>query len=253
MYKPFNSLFVSILLSLLSLFSLAQSIGVNMGFDHWGNQYRWSESELEKYDPVQQLDYRNGQLTYGKITKLDWVQPQKPFVFFEDTQRIVFLDNTLSEQGESISLSSILPNSWITQVSGSVLGGFWCYDHLNQQLIKLDQLGNFLFTLNNLPHFNLLSDWDALGLIEHKNALYLWDHQNLFVFDLLGGLTQQVSAPGDNFLFDNGTVFQYNGTRILAIFPLSHIYSKSPSKTPFCIHQHMIYVWNKEEPPYPLE
>ena len=252
-YDLFKNFCATLAISLLAIAVSAQSIGICMGFDHWGNKYQWSETELKKIDAVQGLSYRNGNLSYGKISKLDWVQPQKPFAYFEETQRIVFLDNTLSEQGEYISLQAILPSSWITQVSGSVLGGFWCFDHLNLRLIKLDQRGNLLFSLDNLPHFNLLTDWDALGMVEHKNALYLWDHQNLFVFDLLGALTQQLSCPGAQFLFDNGAIFLFDQSQLSQIFPEQKKYSQPIPTAPFCISKNMIFVWNSNIAPIPLE
>jgi hypothetical protein len=245
-YSPYKILFISLLLSIAAFArSGAQSIGVQMSIDHWGNTYRWNENSLEKYDAVQNLYFRNGNLSFGTIAKLDLVQPQKPFVFFEETQRIVFLDNTLSEQGEHVSLQSLLPQSWITQVSGSVLGGFWCFDHMNLRIIRFDQLGNMMFGIDNLPQFNPLSDWDILGMTEHKNSLYVWDHQHLFVFDLLGGISNQYPSRDAQYLFDQGSIYEMKDRHLKTVFPIDKTLSVMTPLDPFCISSGEIVSWGK--------
>lgn len=231
----------------------AQSIGVQMSIDHWGNVYKWKDNSLEKYDAVQNLYFRNGKLTFGRISKLDLVQPQKPFVFFEETQRIVFLDNTLSEQGEHLSLQSLIPQSWITQVSGSILGGFWCYDHMNLQIIRLDKFGNVIFTIDNLPQFNPLSDWDVLGMTEQKNTLYIWDHQNLFGFDLLGGISAQYPAKDAIYLFDQENIYQLNHPHLKMISPITKTLKATIPIEPFCIFKGSIVLWDRTIESFLLE
>ncbi len=247
-------MFVIIALSILTTGELkAQSIGVQMSIDHWGNIYRWDENALEKYDAVQNLNFRNGNLAFGKIKKLDLIQPQKPFVFFEETQRIVFLDNTLSEQGEHLSLQSILPQSWITQVSGSILGGFWCFDNMNLRIVRFDPMGNMMFTIDNLAQFNPLSDWDVLGMTEHKNSLYAWDHQHLFVFDLLGGISNQYPSRNAQYLFDQGNIYEMKDNQLKVVFPQDKSLTMKSPIHPFCISNGMIVSWNKAIVRSPLE
>ncbi len=216
-----------------------------MSIDHWGNIYRWNDTSLEKYDAVQNLFFRNGHLSFGKISKLDLVQPQKPFVFFEETQRIVFLDNTLSEQGEHLSLQSLMPQSWITQVSGSILGGFWCFDHMNLRIIRFDQLGNMMFSIDNLPQFNQLTDWDAIGMTEHKNSLFVWDHQNLFEFDLLGGISNQYASENGQYLFDQGKIYEWKDQYLKLISPVQKLFKNRTTLFHFCISNDFIFSWDK--------
>ncbi len=224
-----------------------------MGIDVQGNVYRWNSNSVEKFDAVQQLYYRNGNLSFGSIKKLDLTQPQKPFIFFEETQRIVFLDNTLSEQSESIELQTLIPQSWITQVSGSKMNGFWCYDHLNLKVIRLDRYGNVLFIIENLPQFNALSDWDAMGMIEHKNHLYIWDHQNLFLFDLLGGYFSQYPAKHAQYWFDEERVYQETNHNIEQILPLKKTLQKQPVGDTFCFSQGWVVQWNESIQRFYLE
>lgn len=245
-YSPFKILFVIIAHSVLTIGTLkAQSIGAQMCIDHWGNIYRWDENSLEKYDPVQNLFFRNGNLLFGKISKLDLIQPQKPFVFFEETQRIVFLDNTLSEQGDYLTLQTLIPQSWITQVSGSILGGFWCFDHMNLRVIRIDPLGNVMFSLDNLPQFNPLSDWNAIGMTEHKNSLFIWDHQNLFEFDLLGGLSAQYASENGQYLFDQGKIYEWKDQQLKLTSPSQKLFKNKTTLVPFCISNDSIISWDK--------
>jgi hypothetical protein len=245
-YSPFKILFVIIALNILTTGALkAQSIGVQMSIDHWGNIYRWDENSLEKYDPVQNLLFRNGNLLSGKISKLDLIQPQKPFVFFEETQRIVFLDNTLSEQGDHISLQTLIPQSWITQVSGSILGGLWCFDHMNLRIIRIDALGNLMFSIDNLSQFNPLSDWNARGMTEHKNSLFVWDNQNLFEFDLLGGISYQYASENGQYLFDQGRIYEWKDQHLKLTSPVQKVFKNKTTLFPFCISNDSIISWDK--------
>jgi hypothetical protein len=245
-YIPFKILFFIIALSILTNASFnAQTIGVKMSIDHWGNIYKWDENSLEKYDPVQNLFFRNGNLLFGKISKLDLIQPQKPFVFFEETQRIVFLDNTLSEQGDHLSLQTLIPQSWITQVSGSILGGFWCFDHMNLRIIRIDPLGNVMFSIDNLPQFNQLSDWDAIGMTEHKNSLFVWDHQNLFEFDLLGAISNQYPSENGQYLFDEGKIYECRDQYLKLISPVQKRFKNKTTLFHFCISNDSIFSWDK--------
>ena len=216
-----------------------------MSIDYWGNIYKWDENSLEKYDPVQNLFFRNGNLLFGKISKLDLIQPQKPFVFFEETQRIVFLDNTLSEQGDHLSLQTLIPQSWITQVSGSILGGFWCFDHMNLRIIRIDPLGNVMFSIDNLPQFNQLSDWDAIGMTEHKNSLFVWDHQNLFEFDLLGAISNQYPSENGQYLFDQGKIYECRDQYLKLISPVQKRFKNKTMLFHFCISNDSIFTWDK--------
>lgn len=224
-----------------------------MGIDVQGNVYRWNSNTIEKFDAVQQLYYRNGKLSFGSIKKLDLTQPQKPFIFFEETQRIVFLDNTLSEQGESIELPALIPQSWITQVSGSKLNGFWCFDHLNLKIIRLDRYGNVIFIIENLPQFNPLSDWDATGMLEHKNHLYIWDHQNLFSFDLLGGFDAQYPCHNAHYWFDEEHIYLERDNEIEQILPLKKTIRIGHIGENLCISKGSFVEWKESIQRVPLE
>jgi hypothetical protein len=135
----------------------------------------------------------------------------------------------------------LFPQSWITQVSGSILGGFWCFDHMNLKIIRIDQLGNIMFSIDNLPQFNLLSDWDLLGMTEHKNTLYLWDHQNLFCFDLLGGISSQFTSGDAEYLFDKGDIYELKEQQLKLIIPFQKTLKKNAPAFPFCVSNGFIH------------
>src|SRR5690349_15983847 len=65
-----------------------------VGFDGLGNNYYIKNNVFIKQNETQTWEYKN--VALGKITSVDYVNPLKIVVFYEDFNTIITLDNQLN-------------------------------------------------------------------------------------------------------------------------------------------------------------
>lgn len=169
-------------------FNLITTINAESDFfttDNLSNVYVVKANELTKYDKTGKQLYRYSNKNFGNITFVDASNMLKILVFYKDFLQVVFLDNTLSANGDPINMEELgFQRSQL--VCSSNNSGMWIYDQQNFELIRLDQnllktqqTGNLSATLNMeiQPNF----------LLEYDNKVYLNNPATgVLIFDVYG-------------------------------------------------------------------
>ncbi len=148
---------------------------VDFQVDKLGNYYTLSnEGVLNKYNDSQKLPYSYSNSIYGVATMVDVTNPHKILLFFKNHQRIILLDNTLSEKKlddkgntleESLPITNINPKtikkSKIYDFGKKLLindkeKGILLFDNLGyyEKTIKLQNVNNPLLSKDNLIYFD---------------------------------------------------------------------------------------------------
>lgn len=210
----------------------------SMSIDAMGNIYRWNSNNIEKTEATNSLVFQNNFLSYGDIQNIDFTNPFKPFVFFENSQTIVILDNTLSNQGE-INLEN-LNLGWITQVCGSKWSGYWLWNNMTKTLIKINPNGEPILQIPNLSQSYIHSSWEIRWIAENGQQLFLRDGEHFFVFDLLGSLSGTYPFSFAPSWIVDGKVMQYKDSRLEEIYPVIRTIGKV-SKPPIYLNENGVY------------
>jgi hypothetical protein len=171
-----------------SNYKLVKTIDVQSDFfttDNQSNMYVVKGNELTKYDKAGKLLYKYSNKNLGNISSVDVSNMLRILVFYKDFLQIVLLDNTLSLNGEPVSLDKISYQQ-AQLVCSSHNSGVWIYDQQNIELVRLDQ--NFVKTqqtgnLSALLNENIQPDF----LLEYDNKVYLNNPSTgILIFDIYG-------------------------------------------------------------------
>lgn len=166
-----------------------------MTTDNLGNVYMVSGCELKKFSPDGTLIKSFSDKTYGDIAFTDASDPLKILLYYHDFRQIIFLDNTLSVNGNVIDLDKMELLQPMLACS-SYENGFWVYDQQDFQLIRFDK---------NLQHSNSSGNIAQLTeieikpnyLIEVNNMVYLNNPETgILVFDKYGTYSKTLSFKG---------------------------------------------------------
>lgn len=200
-------------------FQLLKNIVTQADFfttDNQSNVYTVKANVLTKFDKNGKLLYKYSNKNFGNISLVDASNMLKILVFYKNYLVAVFLDNTLSQNGDPISFDK---QGFIqTQlVCSSNNSSMWIYDQQNLQLVRLDQ--NLIPTqktgnLSVLLGIELQPD----ALIEYDNKVYLNNPATgILIFDIYGTYYKTIPIKGiKQFQPFNGRVFYSTGTDIKA-------------------------------------
>ncbi len=200
-------------------FQLIKNIATQADFfttDNQSNVYAVKANVLTKFDKKGKLLYKYSNKNFGDISFVDASNMMKILLFYKSYLVAVFLDNTLSQNGDPISFDKL---GFIqTQlVCSSNNSSMWIYDQQNLQLIRLDQnlvptqkTGNLSVLLN----MSLQPD----ALIEYDNKVYLNNPgSGILIFDIYGTYYKTIPVKDvKQFQPFNGRVFYTKGTDIKA-------------------------------------
>jgi len=185
--------------------------------------------EITKYDRSGKFLFRYSNNRYGPLT---WINAPDPFniqLFFREFQRLILLDNTLSELS-SYDLQG-LGYYESSAVTVSFDRNLWIFDAISGELRKLDDQGNILFASDNL-FYQLDTDPEPLRLVESKKYILLLDkNQGFFLFDIFGKYLGKLDIPATTkfqlrkellFYEENGKLHIYNlDTRSISVILFS--------------------------------
>jgi hypothetical protein len=171
-----------------SKYTLVKTIEVTSDFfttDNQSNIYTVKGNELTKYDKTGKQLYKYSNKNLSNITSVDASNMLKILVFYKDFLQVVFLDNTLSQNGEPVSLDKLgLQQTQL--VCSSHNSGMWMYDQQNFALIRLDQDLQKSQQVNNLTaivHDTLQPNL----LVEYNNNVYMNNpYKGIMIFDVYG-------------------------------------------------------------------
>ncbi len=156
-----------------------------MTTDNLGNVYLSKGESISKYDSLGVLQKTFSNKNFGAITSIDATNALRIVLFYKDFNRVVTLDNTLSQNGEALTLETIgVP--MVSLVAASHDNGLWIYDVQNFEIIRLNrnlQIENRSGNLSQLLGIELQPNF----LIEKDNRLFLNNPKTgILVFDVFG-------------------------------------------------------------------
>lgn len=174
--------------------------------DDFDNLYVVAGSSLIKYNSEGDKLFVFDSPYNEKISMADIKNPMKILVFFENQNKLIFLDNKLSLIGDEIYLENKNVYNDVL-VSESESGGVWTVDISNRILIKFnsefsEEFRKDLFEINEDPNY-LFSD---------NNNLYIKTKQGtVFVYDNLGNYNFKLNKRiHSDFRLDQNTVQYFN-------------------------------------------
>lgn len=175
-------------------FVLEKTIPLSADFfsvDNLGNVYTVKGDQMQKYSTQwKQVNTYSSKLL-GNLTSVDVSNPMKVVVFYKNLSQVVFLDNTLSQEGEPVALES-LGFGLATLICSSVNNGIWIYDQRNFQLVRLDQNLKAIAETGNIAQ-QTGGELQPDFLIEKNNWVYLNDTaRGILVFDIFGTYSKTI-------------------------------------------------------------
>lgn len=225
--------------------------GEQLMTDNLGNPLVIDKDVLNKYldNGTFYRTYSNKRL--GKISSLDAMNPLKIAVFYKDFSRVLFLDNTLTENGNAIELEKFELEQ-ASQICASYGNGIWVYDgvaytltRFNQEMLRNVQILNLNQILGYTP--------DPKYLMEHVNHLYMSvPERGILQFDIFGTYIRTIPVIGlSKFQVVGNTLFYSQTPGILNAFEMKTL-QENQLKLPiddyidWSIYQDRIYLLRKD-------
>jgi hypothetical protein len=171
--------------------------GEEITTDNLGNWLVINHDQITKFRSNNREPYFYSNKRLGRITSVDATNPLKILVFYLDFSLIVFLDNTLSENGPSLQLKN-LNLEQASVVCTSYDNGFWVFDQQNFLLLRFD---NHLRETSRIKNLHLIvgRQIEPDFMVEHENRLYMNDPASgILVFDIFGTYFKTIPIKGLN-------------------------------------------------------
>src|SRR5690606_4337401 len=193
--------------------TIAVEADLYFGKDALGYDYFSKNNVLYKQKNSEKWEYKN--LSLGKITSVDLINPLKILIFYRDFNSVVLLDNQLSE----ISKINFSDFDIVAQTcSMASKNRFWVYDNLTSSLFLVDYLNKKKTTVNQPFKSDFKywkSDYNYWFRISEENELYSYDnygnvisHGNIPEFNkILIGVNREI------FLSLNDNLYFYQGLK----------------------------------------
>ncbi len=161
--------------------------------DNIGNIYTIKEEELVKYLPVTGKFFaRYSNLKLGNISTVDATNPLKLLLYYRDFQQIVFLDDQLTPNSQSISLEA-LGYEQTDQVCAGANNSFWIYNKQNNELVRFNESSKKVASTGNLKQV-LRANMSPNFMLEHNGYLFLnCPETGIYVFDIFGAFSKIIS------------------------------------------------------------
>jgi hypothetical protein len=181
-------LFLSVPAFSQSKYKLVTSIAVESRFfttDNQGNMYVVTKNELIKFNKSGKELYKFSTKNFGSISYVDASNMMKILVYFKDFSQVLFLDNTLSANGEPVSFDKIGLQQ-VRLVSSSFNNGMWIYDQQNFELLQMNTSYEIIHKTGNLSSL-LNTELQPDILLEKDNRVYLNNPSSgILIFDIYG-------------------------------------------------------------------
>jgi len=163
--------------------------------DIQSNIYVVKGNELSKYNKTGKLLYKYSNKNLGNIDFVDVSNMLKPLLFYKNFLQIIYLDNTLSTNGDPVALDRIGYNQ-AQLACTSFNNSIWLYDQQNLELVRLDQnldritgTGNLSILLNTQLQPNYLLEYDNKVFLNNPLT-------GILIFDIYGTYYKTISIPG---------------------------------------------------------
>lgn len=158
-----------------------------IGFDGLGNNYYIKENIFSKQNQDQIWEYKN--VALGKITSVDYINPLKIVVFYEDFNTIITLDNQLNEI-QKLNLFDIDNTIFASKIGMASQNQFWIYNALTQQIMLFDYLKNTSKSIGNPIQENI-----KYTQTDFNNFYWVDEINNWYAIDIFGKVTLLANIP----------------------------------------------------------
>ncbi len=184
--------------------------------DNLGNCFLVDRDEITKYDGSGTVFNKFSIKAFGNIESIDATNPMKLMVFYKDFSKIIYLDNTLSLNGNPIDLEDYnLTQAKLICVSHS--DGIWFYDQQKFALIRLD---NALNPSQNTSNLNQLLGLELSPnfMCEYNNSVYLNNPSTgILVFDIFGTYVKTIPILNlQKFQVSNDAIYYITDNKAIA-------------------------------------
>jgi hypothetical protein len=201
-----------ILFFLQSDFELIKKIDKKTDFivlDNLGFLYLYENYSLYKYSGNGNLISNFTNLTYGKLSVFDASDPYMLLLYYQDLNRIVFLDNQLAPIGNSINLDEFELYQ-VNKVCKSKEFAVWIYDDFDKRLIQYGFNPKGILNEINLSLLNISGEISFIR--ESGNHLYLSTNEQLYIFDIYGTFIKKVNIriPDSFQVLNNKIMYSIN-------------------------------------------
>jgi hypothetical protein len=172
--------------------------------DNLGDVYVLANQDIIKYRSNGQFYRSYSNKSLGNISRIDASNPLKTLVFYRDLSRLVFIDNTLSEQQENVYLERFEREFASLACTSNDDNGFWLFDPVSFSLTRYNQKMNVkaeVLNINQLTGKTINPVW----MTERGNRLYLVDSKNgILLFDIFGTYLKTIPLIGITKLWIDG-------------------------------------------------
>ncbi|MEK6479217.1 hypothetical protein WJR50_16845 [Catalinimonas sp. 4WD22] len=176
--------------------SIAISKPLAVSFDALGHLYIVTTSgELSKYDQHLEVLQTYSSPTLNRVSNLDATQMLKIFAFYESSQEFQFFDRFLTPS--QTAQIKVAPFSHFSVAALSNDQMIWLFDENNLQLVKYSPIQEDLILKVDLQYF-LSERAEIKTLKEYGNRLFLWQDNEILVFDFLGNLINKFPIEIDH-------------------------------------------------------
>ncbi|MCF6241588.1 MAG: hypothetical protein L3J74_09615 [Bacteroidales bacterium] len=177
-----------------------------IALDNLGFLYLYENNNLYKYSATGDLINRSTELSYGKLSVFDASDPYMLLLYYQDLNRIVFLDNQLAQIGNPIDLDK-LELFQVDKVCKSKEFAIWIYDDFDKRLIQYGFNPRGILNEINLSLLNIPGKVNFMR--ESGNYLYLSTFNQLYVFDIYGTLIKKINIniPNSFELINNKIIY----------------------------------------------
>jgi hypothetical protein len=159
--------------------------------DNFGNVYLVNEETIRKYNAACAFQKEFSNKNFGPITSADATNALRIVLFYRDFNRVVFLDNTMSQNGEAVQLEN-LGFPMATLVCSSHDNGLWIFDRQNFELIRLNRNLQVEQRTGNLSQV-LDATVQPNFIIEKDNRLFLNNPSTgVLIFDVFGTYSKTI-------------------------------------------------------------
>lgn len=186
--------------------------------DNVGNIYVVTGETITSYDQYGEELRIYSDKVLGDIFTVDAMWALKPIAYYQEAGFVVFLDNTLSAQGEPLNLAEHDLQT-ASVMCTSYNNGLWFYDPLDYRLVKTDQNLNVQLETEYLNQL-ISPDIDPIAMLEKDNRLYVVDSiLGIMMFDQFGsyyttlpivGVTKIWVRKKSLYYVVNGTLGRYD-------------------------------------------
>lgn len=160
---------------------------VYIGFDGLGNNYFIKNDVFTKQNEHQIFEYKN--ISLGKISFVDIINPLKIMLFYENFNSVVTLDNQLNEI-QKINFSEIDNSMVISKIGMALKNQFWIYNAINQKISLFDYLKNNYQTIGNPIPENI-----KYSQSNFNNFYWIDEVNNWYSCDIFGKVLLLASIP----------------------------------------------------------